>query len=231
MDDEMRSLEKNDRWVLTELPAGKRALLNKWVFRIKTEPDDKRRFKARLVVKGYSQRKGIDYAEIFSPVVKLTSIRILLSIVASENLHLEQMYVKTTFLHGDLDKEIYMQQLEEFVVPGMEHMVCKLSRSLYGQKQAPRQWYKKFDSFMTKSGFCKAEKDPCCYFKKYTDSYVFLLLYVDDMLIAGSNMREINNLKTRLFVAFEIKDLGPAKMILGIKISRDRSAGTLNLSQ
>ena len=97
-----------------------------------------------------------------------------------ENLHLEQMDVKTVFLHGDLDNDIYMQQPEGFVVPGKEQMVCKLSRSLYGLK-----WYKKFDSFMTKSGFCKAEKDPCCYFKKYTDSYVFLLLYVDDMLIAG----------------------------------------------
>ena len=84
---------------------------------------------------------------------------------------------------------------------------------------------------MIKSGFCKAEKDPCCYFKKYTDSYVFLLLYVDDMLIAVSSMREINNLKTRLSATFEMKDLGPAKQILGMKISRDRSAGTLNLSQ
>ena len=84
---------------------------------------------------------------------------------------------------------------------------------------------------MTKSGLCKAEKDLCCYFKKYTDSYVFLLLYVDDMLIAGSIMREINNLKTRLSSKFEMKDLGPAKQILGMKISRDRFAGTLNLSQ
>ena len=152
MDDKMRLLEKNDTCVLTELPAWKRALLNKWVFRIKIEPDGKRRFKDHLVVKGYSQRKGIDYAEIFSPVVKLTSIRILLSIVASENLHLEQMDVKTAFLHGDLDKEIYMQQPEGFVVPSKEHMVFKLTRSLYGLKQVPRQWYKKFDSFMTKSG-------------------------------------------------------------------------------
>ena len=87
-------------------------MLNKWVFRIKTEPDGKKRFKARLVVKGYSQRKGIDYAEIFSPFLKLTSIRILLSIVASENLHLEQMDLKTAFLHGDTDKEIYMKQPE-----------------------------------------------------------------------------------------------------------------------
>ena len=91
----------------------------------------------------------------------LTSIRILLSIVASKNLHLEQMDVKIMFLHGDLDKEIYMQQPEGFVVPGKEHMVCKLTRSLYGLKQAPRQWYKKFDAFMTKSGFCNTEKRIC----------------------------------------------------------------------
>ena len=90
------------------------------------------------MVKGYSQRKCIDYAEIFSPVVKLTSIRILLSVVASENLHLEQIDVKTTFLHGDLDKKIYMQQPEGFVVPGKEHMVCKITRSLYVLKQAPK---------------------------------------------------------------------------------------------
>ena len=124
-----------------------------------------------------------------------------------------------------------MQHPEGIVVQGREHMVCMLTRRLYGLKQAQRKWYKKFDSFMTKSGFCKAEKDPCFYFKKYTDSYVFLLLYVDDMLIAGSSMREINNLKTRLSAAFEMKVLGPAKQISGMKISRDRSAGTLNLSQ
>ena len=129
MDDEMRSLEKNDTWVLTELPAEKRALLNKWVFRIKTEPDGKRRFKARLVVKVYLIRKGVEYAEIFSPVLKLTSIRIMLSVVASENLHLEKLDVKTAFLHGDLDKAIYMKQPKGLVVPGKEHMVCKLTRS------------------------------------------------------------------------------------------------------
>ena len=113
MDDEMRSLEKNDTWVLTKLPAGKRALLNKWVFRLKTEADGKRRCKTRLLVKRYSQRKGIDYAEIFSPIVKLTSIRILLSIVASENLNLKKMEIKTIFFHGDLHKEIYMYNRKE----------------------------------------------------------------------------------------------------------------------
>ena len=184
MNDEMNSLEKNNTWVLTELPTGKRALLNKWVFKIKAELDGKRMFKAWLVVKGYSQRKDIDYAEIFSPVVKLTTIRILLSIVASENLHLEQMDVKTAFLHGDLDEEIYIQQPEEFTAPCKEHIVCQLNKSLYGLKQASKQWYKKFDSFMCKSSFHRSEKNQCCYLKKYTDSYVFLLLYVNDILIA-----------------------------------------------
>ena len=104
----------------------------------------------------------------------------MLSIIASENLHLEQMDVKTALLHGDLDEEIYMQQPKGFAAPRKEHMVCKLNKSLYGLKQAPRQWYKKFDFFLCKSGFHRSEKDQCCYLKKYTDSYVFLILYVDD---------------------------------------------------
>ena len=231
MDDEMWSLEKNVTWELIELPAGKKALLNKWVYKIKDEPDGQIRFKARLVVKGFLQRKGIDYTEIFSPVVKLTTIRVLLSIVAAENLHLEQMDVKTAFLHGDLEEDIYMKQPEGYEVPGKEHLVCRLKKSLYGLKQAPRQWYKKFDSFMSKSGFHRSEKDQCCYLKNFTNSYLVLLLYVDDMLIAGSSMEEINTLKARLSSEFEMKDLGAAKQILGMRISRDRVAGTLNLSQ
>lgn len=106
----MSSLEKNETWSLTELPAGKKALQNKWVFRIKEEHDGSKRYKARLVVKGYQQKKGIDYTDIFSPVVKMTTVRIVLSIVAAEELHLEQLDVKTAFLHGDLEEDIYMVQ-------------------------------------------------------------------------------------------------------------------------
>ena len=96
--------------------------------------------------------------------------------------------------------------------------MCKLNKSLYGLKQAPRQWYKKFDSFMCKSGFHRSEKNYCCYLNKYSDSYVFLLLYVDDILIAGSSMREINRLKASLSLVFEMKDLGATKQILGMRI-------------
>ena len=110
MKEEMDSLVNNHTWDLVQLPAGKRAIHNKWVYRLKEGYGGKKRYKARLIVKGFAQKKGIDFDEIFSPVVKMTSIRTILSIVEVEDLHLEQLDVKTTFLHGDLEEEIYMQQ-------------------------------------------------------------------------------------------------------------------------
>lgn len=143
MEDELSSLDKNQTWSLVKLPAGKKALQNKWVFRVKDEIDGSKRYKARLVVKGFQQKRGVDYNEIFSPVVKMTTIRMVLGIVASEDLHLEQLDVKTAFLHGDLEEDIYMAQPEGFPTVGKENLVCKLKKSLYGLKQAPRQWYLK----------------------------------------------------------------------------------------
>ena len=126
MKEEMNFVEKNQTWVLTKLPKGKKALQKKCVYSVKEEHDDKKTYKARLVVKGFQQLRGIDYTKVFSPVVKMTTIRLVLSIVAAENLHVEQLDVKTAFLHGDLDKDIYMQQLEGFKAPGREELVCRL---------------------------------------------------------------------------------------------------------
>ena len=136
--DEMDSLMSNQTWELAELPPGKKALHNKWVYRIKEEHDGNKRYKARLVVKGFQQKEGVDYNEIFSPVVKLTTIRLVLKIVAAENLHLEQLDVKTAFLHGDLEEELYMRQPEGFIKEDSKNLVCRLKKSLYGLKQAPR---------------------------------------------------------------------------------------------
>ena len=231
MQEEMDSLHKNHTWELTPLPNGKKALHNKWVYRIKQEHDGSKRYKARLVVKGFQQREGVDYTEIFSPVVKLTTVRLVLSIVAAEDLHLEQLDVKTAFLHGELEEDIYMVQPEGFLSSGGEDLVCKLKRSLYGLKQAPRQWYKRFDAFMIANGFSRSEMDHCCYLKKFKGSYIILLLYVDDMLIAGANMKEILYLKESLAKEFAMKDLGAAKQIRGMRIVRERRAGVLTLSQ
>ena len=144
---------------------------------------------------------------------------------------LDQLDVKTAFLHGELEEDIYMDQPEGFVIPGKEHLVCKLKKSLYGLKQSPRQWYKRFDSFMLSRGFKRSNYDSCVYLKTVNGSVIYLLLYVDDMLIAAKDKSEIAKLKAQLSKEFEMKDLGAAKKILGIKIIRDRKSGKLYLSQ
>ena len=175
---------------------------------------------------------GIDHTDIYSPVVKHTSVRTLLGLVASNDYELEQLDVTTTFVNGELEKEIFMQQPEGFVVPGKEDYVCKLKKSLYGLKQSPRQWYKRFDTFVTGHELKRCTYDSCVYYKKCDDgSMVYLLIYVDDMLIAAKNMKEIQVIKDQLNTDFDMKDLGAAKKILGMEIVRDRKARTLHLSQ
>ncbi|KAJ0805682.1 putative RNA-directed DNA polymerase [Helianthus annuus] len=161
----------------------------------------------------------------------MTTIRLVLSIVAVEGLHLEQLDVKTAFLHGDLEEDIYMTQLEGFRVKGKENLVCKLKNSLYGLKQAPKQWYLKFDNFMGRVGYKRCDNDHCCYIKKFKGSYIILLLYVDDMLIVGSDMSEIKKLKKQISEEFEMKDFGAANQILGMSIFRNKEDGSLTLPQ
>ncbi|RVW35632.1 Retrovirus-related Pol polyprotein from transposon TNT 1-94 [Vitis vinifera] len=168
MHEEMKSLHKNNSYELMDLPKGKRALKNKWILKRKPEPNKSQpRYNARLVVKGFSQKKGIDFEKIFSPMVKMFSIRVVLGLAASINLEIEQLDVKTTFLHGHLEEEIYIEQLEGFTIKGKEHLVCRLKKSLYGLIQAPRQWYKKFDSFMVKHGYDRIASDHCVFMKKF----------------------------------------------------------------
>ncbi|RVW26208.1 Retrovirus-related Pol polyprotein from transposon TNT 1-94 [Vitis vinifera] len=197
MQDEMKSLHENHSYELVKLPKGKRALKNRWVYRVKQEEHTSQpRYKARLVVKGFSQKKCIDFDKIFSPIVKMPSIRVVLGLTTSLDLEIEQMDVKTVFLHGDLDKEIYMEQAEGFIIKGKEDYVCKLKKSLYGLKQALRQWYKKFESVMGKQGYKKTTSDHYVFVQKFSDDdFVILLFYVDDILIVGRNVSRIDKLK------------------------------------
>ena len=162
----------------------------------------------------------------------MSFIRVVLGLVASLDLELEQFDVKIDFLDGDLKEEIYMDQPEGFKIKGKEHMVCKLKKSLYGLKHAPRQWYKKFDSFMVGHGYTRTNVDHCVYVRKFSNvKFVILLLYVDDMLIVGQDTIVIGNLKKDLFKSFDMKDLGLARQILGMQILRDKKAKKLWLSQ
>jgi hypothetical protein len=190
-------------------------------------PSEPPRFKARLVAKGFSQIPRIDYNDAFSIVVKHSSIRTFLSIIAMQDLELEQLDGNTAFLHGELEEEIYMDQPEGFMVHGKENFVCKLKKSLYGLKKSPRQWYKRFDSFMISNGFKKSRYDRCVYIKFVNGSPIYLLLYVDDMLIAAKSKKEIATLMAQLSSEFEMKDLRAARKILGMEIGRDRKSGVV----
>ena len=184
MQEKIKALHTNDTLDLVELPKGRKAILNK-VYKIKTV-DGKPKYKARLVAKGYAQKEGIDFQEVFSPVVKMTTLRVLFALTAALDLELFQMDVKTAFLHGDLDEELYKRQPEGYAIPGKDRLVCKLKRSLYGLKQAPQQWSKKFDAFMLEHWFKRSHVDHSLYTKKNGDgSPIILVLYVDDMLLAG----------------------------------------------
>ncbi|KAJ9535862.1 hypothetical protein OSB04_un000976 [Centaurea solstitialis] len=186
-------------------------------------------FKARLVAQGFSQREAVDYFDTYAPVARITSIRVLLALSSIYNLYVHQMDVKTAFMNGDLDEEVYMRQQEGFVLPGNENKVCKLTKSLYGLKQAPKQWYENFDSAILSHGFMHNSGDRCIY-SKFNDDYgVIVCLYVDDMLIIGTNMKGVNETKTYLSSCFRMKDLNEVDTILGIKIQKN--SGGYSISQ
>ncbi|KAH9762165.1 hypothetical protein KPL70_000710 [Citrus sinensis] len=236
--EEIDSLVRNQTWILVPNPGNRKIVSCKWIFKKKEGilGVEDSRYKARLVARGFTQKEGIDFNEIFSPVVKHSSIRILLAIMALFDLELEQMDVKTAFLHGNLEEKILMSQPEGFEEQGHEEYVCLLKRSLYGLKQSPRQWYRRFDQFMVSNGYSRSKYDSCVYHGIINSGgnsggAVYLLLYVDDILIAGKDLSDIKELKNLLKGEFEMKDLGSAKRILGIDIVRDRTAGTLFLSQ
>ncbi|GJR99212.1 retrovirus-related pol polyprotein from transposon TNT 1-94 [Tanacetum coccineum] len=199
---EIESILQNHTWELVDLPPGCKPLGYKWIFKKKMKADgtvDK--YKARLEIQGF----------------RLT------------NLEIHQMDVKTAFLNGrDLEEEIYMNQPEGFIAPGQEGKVCRLVKSLYGLKQAPKQWHQKFDHTMLENGFKINECDKCVYVKDTSSGYVILCLYVDDMLIVGSNDKIIRSTKDMLKSKFDMKDMGLADVILGIKIIRTQNGLVLS---
>ncbi|GJR82221.1 pol polyprotein [Tanacetum coccineum] len=214
---------------LVDLPPGCKPLGYKWIFKKKMKANGTiEKYKARLVIKGYRQREGLDYFDTYSPVTRITSIRMIIAIAALRNLEIHQMDVKTAFLNGDLEEEIYMNQPEGFIAPGQEGKVCRLVKSLYGLKQAPKQWHQKFDHTMLESGFKINECDKCVYVKDTSAGYVILCLYVDDMLIVGSNDKIIRSTKDMLKSKFDMKDMGLADVILGIKIIRTQNGLVLS---
>jgi len=229
---EMDSIMSNGTWEVVDRPYGCKPVGCKWVFKKKLRPNGTiEKYKARLVAKGYTQKEGEDYFDTYSPVARLTTIRVLLSLAASHGLLIHQMDVKIAFLNGELEEEIYMDQPDGFVAKGQEGKVCKLLKSLYGLKQAPKQWHEKFDKTLTSAGFAVNEADKCVYYRYGGGNGVILCLYVDDILIFGNNIDVIKEVKDFLSNNFEMKDLGEADVILNIKLLREEENGEVTLVQ
>ncbi|KAL4361336.1 hypothetical protein GQ457_04G018620 [Hibiscus cannabinus] len=224
MRSKMDSMSENQVWTLVEPPEGIKPIGCKWVFKKKTDMDGNiQTYKGRLVDKGFRQIHGVDYDETFSPVAMFKSIRILLAVAAFHDYEIWQMDVKTAFLNGKLEEDVYMTQPKGFVTLENAGKVCKLQRSIYGLKQASRSWNLRFNEAIQEFGFIRNEDEPCVY-KKFSGSIVsFLILYVDDILIIGNDIPTLQSIKTWLSSCFSMKDLGEAAYILGVKIYRDRS--------
>ncbi|GKC27050.1 retrotransposon protein, putative, ty1-copia subclass [Tanacetum coccineum] len=232
MNVEMQSMKDNEVWELVDLPPNGKTIGHKWLFKKKTDMDGAvHTYKARLVAKGFTQTPGIDYEETFSPVADIRAIRILIAIAAFYDYEIWQMDVKTAFLNGYLNEEVYMEQPEGFVSQKFPNRVCKLKRFIYRLKQASRQWNKRFDDEIKKFGFNQNRDEPCVYVKASGSYVTFLILYVDDILIMGNNIPMLQDVKSYLGRCFAMKDLGEATYILGIKIYRDRSKRLVGLCQ
>ena len=232
MNVEMQSMYDNQVWELVDLPLNSKLVGSKWVFKKKTDMHGNLdTYKARLVAKGFTQTQGVDYDETFSPVAMLKSIRILFAIAAYYDYEIWQMNVKTAFLNGYLEEDVYMAQPEGFVNPTHPNKVCKLKKSIYGLKQASRTWNHRFDEEVKKFGFIKNGDEACVYKKASGSIITFLVLYVDDILLFGNDIPTMEGIKAWLGSCFSIKDLGEAAYILGIKIYRDRSRRLIGLNQ
>ncbi|WZZ70893.1 hypothetical protein YC2023_082263 [Brassica napus] len=221
--DEANAMIKNDTWFESELPKGKKAVTSKWIFTIKYLPDGTiDRKKTRLVARGYTQTYGEDYIDTFAPVAKLHTIRIVLSLAVNLEWELWQMDVKNAFLQGELEDEVYM-----YPPPGLEHLVqpgnvLRLKKAIYGLKQSPRAWYNKLSTTLNGRGFKKSELDHTLFTLTTPSGIICLLVYVDDIIITGSDKAGIKATKEFLKSVFEIKDLGEMKYFLGIELCRSK---------
>lgn len=228
MDDEYRSLCKNQTWDLVTLPPGRKVIDNKWVYKIKNKPTGQiERFKARLVIRGFTQKFGVDYGETFSPVVKLSSIRMVLATAAAEGLQLKKIDVKTAFLYGELKEEIYMKQPRGY--DDNTGRVCKLNKSLYGLKQASRVWNNKFTNFLRKFNLQPCDADNCVFVNLTGQSKIIVAIWVDDGLVAARDSESIDQLKNFLREEIEITEES-LDYFLGMEISRSDN-GSIHINQ
>jgi hypothetical protein len=220
MDEEIHTIEKNDTWKLTYLPENKKAIGVKWVYKTKKNvKGEVQRYKARLVAKGYKQREDIDYGEVFAPIARLETIKLMISLAAQHRWKIYQLNVKSAFLNGFLEEEIYVEQPLGYIKAKNNSKVYKLKKALYGLKQAPRAWNTRIDRYFQENGFEKCPYEHAIYVKKEADgSILFACLYVDDLLFTGNNPIMFEAFKKSMVQEFEMTDIGLMAHFLGLEV-------------
>ncbi|GJT33006.1 ribonuclease H-like domain-containing protein [Tanacetum coccineum] len=219
MNSEIEALNENHTWIITDLPPGRKAIRNKWIYKIKYKSSsDIDIYKARLVVKGCSKKEGVDFDETFSPVVKMSTVRCLIALSVINSWPLFQLDVNNAFLYGDIDDDIYMTIPKGFASKDNNNKVCKLVKSLYGLKQAPRKWNEKLVTILKENDFVQSVNDHSLFIKSKDNKFIAFLVYVDDIVVTGNCIDEIDKFKVFLKSKFKIKDLGPLKYFLGIEV-------------
>jgi hypothetical protein len=235
MDAEYKALVDNGTWELCELPPGRKAIGNTWVFKIKyDESGNPARYKARFVSQGFSQMPGIDFFETTSPVVKMVCVRTVLALANQQGWILENMDFDTAFLQSPVEEEIYVRQPKGYEIDGTDGrtLVCRLKKSLYGLKQASRNWNQEIDAWLQSFGLKPSGVDPCVYVM-VSDSggILVVLIYVDDLVITGNSRELIDEFKSAISESFKVKDLGALRWILGMEVRRDEENKTIELLQ
>ncbi|XP_071685432.1 uncharacterized protein [Lolium perenne] len=228
MDIEYSALIKNDTWQLVPPSTGVNVIDSKWVFKVKHNSDGSiERYKARLVAKGFRQRYGQDYEKTFSPVVKPTTIRLLLSLAVSRGWHLRQLDIQNAFLNGVLEEEVFMRQPPGFEDPSRPRHLCRLQKAIYGLKQAPRAWHARLSSVLGSIGFRPSTADTSLFILSRSNITMFLLVYVDDIIVVSSSASATDRLILEMRSAFAVKDLGPLHYFLGLEVHQQPSGGLL----
>jgi hypothetical protein len=229
MEEEMASLIENKTWEVKEVPQGVKPVPVKWVFKMKRDQHGNiERYKVRVCAKGFKQTKGVDFEEVFAPVSRQVTLRTLLAVAAAKDLEVDQLDVKTTFLNGDLEEEIWMEQPEGFEI-GEKDRACHLQKALYELKQAPRAWHLKLTREMGTLGFETSSADPALFVKRY-ERTVYVAVWVDDCLVVGEK-EAVAETKEGIASKFTVRDLGTVKFFLGMEVNRDRTRRTLKLTQ
>lgn len=233
MKEELRSLQENETWNLVEAPKDRKPIGCKWVFKLKRNSVGKPlKYKARLVAQGFNQKYGIDYDQVFAPVAKQTTLRILLSVAAKKDMKVIHLDAKTAFLNGTLDETIYMKQPPGFLVEDQETQVCLLQKSIYGLKQSARVWNQTVHETLVNAGLTRSANDGCLYTKTDERGTIYMILYVDDVLMASNSDEMLQFYEDKLREQYKIENLGEVRNYLGIRIEKHADGYyTLNQSQ